>query len=93
MRDKSIIQKDMSKCYVCGKPKEAIHEVLYGANRQKSIRYGAYVALCNYHHNMSNHGVHFDKVLDLNLKMECQKALEKEHSREWFIKTFGKSYI
>ena len=39
-RNKSIIQKDLSKCYVCGKPKEAIHEVYYGtANRKKSIKF------------------------------------------------------
>lgn len=94
MRNKSIIQKDMTKCYICGKPKEAIHEVFNGyANRIKSIRYGAYVALCGYHHNLSNNGVHFDKALDLNLKMECQKALEKKYSHEWFVKTFNKSYI
>ena len=93
-RNKSIIQKDMSTCYVCGTTQGLhTHEIFYGINRQKSIRYGAYVRLCYKHHNGSNEGVHMDKALDLNLKMEAQKELEKEHSHEWFIQVFNKSYL
>lgn len=93
MRNKSIIQSDMSKCYVCGKPKECIHEIYYGINRNKSIKYGCYVALCNYHHNMSEHGVHFNKALDLNLKQECQREFEKIYDRGKFMEVFHKNYL
>ena len=92
---KSIIQSDMSKCYVCkttlGLHKHHIFEGT--ANRAKSEECHAIVRLCGLHHNLSNHGVHFDKKLDLKLKQEAQKELEKEYSREWFIQTFGKSYL
>lgn len=95
LRNKSIIQKDMSKCYVCGTNQGLhIHEIYYGtSNRNKSIRYGCYVSLCGYHHNLSKNGVHFDKALDRNLKEECQKQFEKEYSHERFIQIFKKSYL
>lgn len=94
MRNKSILQSDMSKCYVCGQPKECIHEVYFGnANRQKSIRYGCYVALCNNHHNMKGYGVHFNKALDLNLKQDCQKKFEEIYDHDKFMEVFHKSYI
>lgn len=93
LRNKSIIQKDMSKCFICGRPKNAIHEIFYGVNRQKSIRYGCYVSLCNEHHNMSNYGVHLNRKLDLKLKRIAQSKFEETHSREEFIKEFGKSWL
>ena len=93
-RDKSIIQNDLTKCYVCGRPREAIHEVFYGtANRKKSIEYGCYIALCGEHHNLSNKGIHFDKALDNYVKAETQAEFEKIYGHEKFIKTFGKSYL
>lgn len=94
-RDNSIIQNDLSKCWVCGTTSNLhTHEVFYGsANRQKSIKYGCYVRLCGYHHNLSNNGVHFNKQLDTKLKQETQKAFEETHSHEEFIKVFGKNYL
>lgn len=93
-RNKSIIQKDMSECFICGATKGLhTHEIFYGINRQKSIRYGAYIRLCARHHNMSNAGIHFNHKLDNDLKKLAQRELEKTYSREWFIKTFGKSYL
>ena len=94
-RDKSIIQKDMTRCYVCGTTLDLhTHEIFYGtANRKQSIKYGCYVRLCGRHHNLSNEGVHFDKKLDELLKQTCQRKFEETHSRDDFIRIFGKSYI
>lgn len=93
MRNKSIIQTDMSRCYVCGCPKECIHEVFFGSNRNNSIKYGCYVALCNKHHNMSSQGVHFDKILDNYIKAETQEAFERIYGHDKFMAIFHKSYI
>lgn len=94
-RNKSILQSDMSRCYVCGKEGHLhIHEVFYGtANRKKSIQYGCYVALCPEHHNRSSWGVHFNKTLDLRLKRECQKAFEGERGHDEFMRIFGRNYL
>lgn len=94
-RDKSIIQSDLTKCYVCGTTQNLhIHEVFYGtANRKKSIEYGCYVSLCAYHHNLSNNGVHFNKKLDLKLKQDTQKEFERLYSHEKFMDIFNKSWL
>lgn len=92
-RNKSILQADLTKCYICGRPKEAIHEIFFGANRQTSIKNGFYVALCAHCHNFSDTAVHFNREADLRLKRACQAEYEKTHSREEFIKLIGKNYL
>ena len=92
--DRYSILNNLDKCFFCGKPREAIHEVYFGtANRKISIKNGFCVGLCHAHHNMSNQGVHFNKDNDLELKRTYQKEYEKTHSREDFIKLIGRSYL
>lgn len=94
-RDKSIIQKDMSKCYVCGTTQNLhVHEIYGGsANRKKSIEWDCYVRLCGNHHNMSNQGVHFNKHLDQTLKQNCQIMFEAIHGHDKFMEVFHKNYL
>lgn len=88
------ILHDMTKCWVCHQPRQAIHEVYFGtANREQSIKYGCCVGLCHYHHNMSNESVHFNKDLDLKLKKICQKKFNRTYPDLDFIKIFGKNYL
>lgn len=91
---KSILQKD-KKCFVCGTTQGLHdHHVFYGtANRKKSEKYGMKVWLCGMHHNLSNKGVHFDKKLDLLIKTKAQAVFEAKHTREEFIKIFGRNYL
>lgn len=94
-RDKSIIQKDMSSCFICGTNMNLhTHEVFFGtANRKKSIEYGCYCKLCACHHNGSNNSVHYNHTLDLRLKQHAQKAFEELYSHEEFMKIFRKNYL
>lgn len=93
-RDKSILQKDMSKCYICGKPGECTHEVFFGtANRKKSIEWGCYVKLCNHCHNMSNESVHMDHTIDVRLKQEMQSKFEELYGHDKFMTVFGRSWL
>ena len=64
------------------------------AKRKLSEKYGLKVWLCPTHHRGTNgvHGKNGHK-LDLELKELGQKAFEWQHTREEFIKTFGKSYL
>lgn len=91
----SIMQADMSKCYICGTTQNLhTHEVFFGsADRKKSIKWGCYVKLCARHHNMSNEGVHFNKQLNYQLKKKCQTAFEEKYSHEQFMKIFRKNYL
>lgn len=94
-RDKSIIQKDMSRCYVCGTTLDLhTHEVFFGtADRKKSIEWGCYVKLCARHHNMSSEGVHLNNWLNRKLKEETQRAFEKLYGHDKFIEIFHRNYL
>lgn len=92
---KSIISNE-PECLVCKSTLSlARHHVFAGnPNRQISEKYGCWVYLCGYHHNLSNHGVHYDKSLDLSIKQLTQRKWESLNgNREDFIKTFGRSYL
>jgi hypothetical protein len=95
MKRFSILQND-KKCYVCGTTQNIhIHEVMFGRNRNNSIKDGCCVYLCGYHHNQSNEGVHFNHKLDMELKQKMEKRwLEYYHkSIEDFIKKYGRNYL
>lgn len=93
---KSIISNDRH-CVVCGDTRNLHkHHIFYGfANRRLSEKYGCWCYLCARHHNMSDHSVHADNLLDLKLKKHCQEILEKDKgwSREKMIAIFGRSYL
>ena len=92
---KSIISNERV-CLVCGTPLNLHkHHIYEGTGRRKkSELYGCWCYLCARHHNMSDFGVHFNKVLDTKLKQQCQKAWEYQFGdREEFIKTFGRNYL
>ena len=43
---------------------------------------------------MSDEGIHNGNIeLDLELKRECQRAFEEDHTRAEFIRLIGKSYL
>lgn len=87
--------QDEKECYITGcKYGLHKHHVFYGsANRKKSEEWGCWVWLKSDYHNMSNHGVHFDKELDLRIKQETQKRFEELYGHETFMKEFGKNYL
>ena len=94
MKRYSILTDDMHKCYITGSTLNIhIHEVFFGAFRNKSIKYGCCVPLRADYHNMSSHGVHFDRELDLKLKCECQRKFEEIHGHEKFMEVFKKNYL
>lgn len=90
---KSILQSE-KECYICHTLYDIEeHHVFMGtANRKQSEKYGLKVWLCAEHHR-GNSGVHFNRELDLSIKRFAQTEFEKTHTREDFIRIFGKSYL
>lgn len=91
---KSVLQH-YKECWVCGTTLDLhSHHIFFGtANRKKSEQYGMKVWLCGHDHNMSNEGVHFNKVLDIKLKQFAQEYFENHiGTREDFIREFGRNY-
>lgn len=106
---KSVIQrKEDRQCYICKnflgdfseKSDLEEHHVFEGvANRKLSEKYGLKVYLCRHHHtgdiNGSRDAVHSkgDNDFDLKLKQIAQVAFEQNHSREEFMRAFGRNYL
>lgn len=90
---KSIVSNERV-CWVCKSPYMLHkHHVWAGARRQSSEHYGAWVYLCERHHNMSSMGVHNRPDLDAKLKAYAQKKLEENGmSRAEFIRIFGRNW-
>ncbi len=88
----SIIYHDLSKCCVedCLTPYSKVekNEVFEGSYRNRSIMYGAVCPMCKQHHDL----FHKDNLFNLRYKVLFQQELIKDHSLEWFIKTFGQDY-
>lgn len=92
---RSIISNE-KKCWMCGTTRNLHrHHIFHGvANRPLSEKYGCWVYLCGFHHNLSEYGVHFDKEMDTVLKKLAQKRWEDEFGiRKEFIETFGRNYL
>lgn len=91
---KSIID-EKKRCFFClSQSALEVHHCIYGvAERKKSEQYGLKVYLCKRHHT-GDQGVHTMRPdLDLKLKQLAQRKFEETHSREDWIKEFGKSYL
>lgn len=91
---KSILQKE-KECIVCKTTLNLHkHHIFFGnSNRKKAEKWGCWCYLCAPHHNMSKHGVHFNKVLDTRLKQFAQRKFEELHSHEEFVQIFRKNYL
>lgn len=89
----SIIQTE-KRCFVCGSERNLQnHHIVFGnPGRKNSEKYGLKVWLCREHHT-GNSGVHQNRQLDLELKQVAQKAFEEDHSREEWMKVFGRNYL
>ena len=91
----SIIQRDMSCCYICGSTQNLEeHHCIHGtANRKLAEKYKLKVRLCWCHHR-SNKGAHHDRELDLFLIRTAQQCFEEQiGDREMFRNEFGKSWL
>ena len=72
------------------------HEVFFGTdNRQKSIKLGLVVFLTPEMHNAGPDGVHYNRVLNFELKQIGQRAAMKYYNWtvEDFIREFGRNYL
>lgn len=89
---KSILQPDKKECFITGSRINLDeHHIYHGtANRKLSEAYGCKVWLRHDIHKLLHDK---DKDLDNYLQKICQKKFEETHTREEFMKIFGKSYL
>lgn len=90
----SIIQFDISKCFLCGRYGWLEEHHIFGAyNRKKSEFYGLKVQLCHRCHNEPPHGAHHNKETMQYLHEVGQRAFERHYPEEDFMQIFGKNYL
>lgn len=88
----SIFTDDLLHCYFyddCMCNREDLHEILYGRNRNNSMKYGFVLPLCRKHHRM----FHDNHKLTEQWSAKCQTYYEQNHSRDEWISTFHRNYI
>lgn len=90
---KSVIQED-DKCYICRMAYGTEwHHIFGGPNRKHSEEDGLKVRLCRICHD----AVHFDKdrsaPLNKALHKIGQEAYEENHTREEFMKRYGRNHL
>lgn len=89
----SIMQQER-ECWVTGATDGLhYHHIFGGALRPISDENGFTVWLRGDFHNLSKHGVHFDRQLDIALKAACQAEYETKHSREDWMNLIGRNYL
>ena len=81
------------ECLICGSPYVEKHHIFGASNRNNSEKYGLYVYLCAYHHRDQIHGVHGNRKLMDDLHQYGQRLFEMQHSREDFMRIFGRNYL
>ena len=90
---KSILQQD-ERCYLCGgRSGLETHHVMNGtANRPLAEKYGLTVRLCHRCHT-GDRGAQYDRELNRQLKQDAQRAFERLHGHEMWMKVFRKNYL
>jgi len=70
------------------------HHIFGGIkNRKKSENYGLKVKLCMMHHRTGKNAAHKSQKTAKILHAAGQKKFEETHTREEFVKEFGKNYL
>lgn len=96
MKRFSILTKDLEHCIECKRFNVELHEVFYGANRNKSIQDGCVIPLCKEKHHRGNLvGIHNDKELNLKYKKLMQLKWQEVYNKDAddFIKKYGRNYL
>lgn len=90
---KSIMQ-DVKVCWFCGTDRGLHrHHIFGGANRRLSEKYGLWVYLCGYHHNLGGaDSVHYNAEINSFLRQTGQIAFEHTYPELDFMKIFGRNY-
>ena len=89
----SILQEE-KRCFLTGRIDDLHQHHVYGGSRRKaSDKWGCWVWLTAERHNMSNHSIHHNHELDIELKQTCQTRFEELYGHDKFMQVFGKSYL
>ena len=85
---KSLLTNNLDQCYLCGCPKDHLHEVYFGKNRLNSMKYNCVIPVCFICHDRIQNDIN----LDLKIKKEMQLAFQNNYDID-FISIFYRNYL
>ena len=85
----SILTDDLSVCFKCKRPKNDLHEIYEGKNRQNSMIHGFVIPLCRECHFWIHHDIQMNEYY----KQMCQKKFEENHTRDEFMDIIHRNYL
>lgn len=82
------------ECFICKKRyRLETHHIMNGPYKKASERHGLLIKVCGDCHRMAPDSIHRNSKMMRRLKKFGQKYFEQTHTREEFIKEFGKNYL
>lgn len=90
---KSIIQSEKVCYFTESTINLHLHHIMGGPFRKKAEKYGLIVWLRADYHVCSNHAVHENPEMLLELRRVAQKKFEEIHSHELWMKEFKRNYL
>lgn len=84
----SVFTDNLEECYFCKKPIVEIHEILYGTNRNNSMKWGYCLPLCREHHN----SFHKNHRLTMEWQIKCQEHFVEKYSLDEWLGIFHCNY-
>ena len=87
---KSVFTNDLTKCIMCGKPKDNLHEIFMGKNRQNSMKYGFVIPVCIEHHQICHKSAQIQEFWHEKGQLYFESEIG---SRKEFISIFGRNYL
>lgn len=81
-KKESIITKWLDYCMICGKPEEHLHHCLYGNKHKLADQDKLLMPLCQYHHQDSQNGIHFNKGMKVLSQQLAQACWERHYLAE-----------
>lgn len=80
---RSIITKWMDYCMICGKPREHLHHALFNIGKRKlADKDLLLMPLCQFHHQDSKSGVHFNKEMKVLSQQLAEACWERQYLAE-----------
>lgn len=91
---RSIFTDDLEHCFLTGRENPQIHHIFFGVpSYRKHSEEDGYLVPLDVELHEGRMGVHHNIDLDSELKRYCQEHFEKDHTRDEFIRRYGKSYL
>lgn len=86
----SVFTDDLTTCYLCGKPKNDLHELLEGRNRVNSIKFGYVIPVCRLCHSQIQNNIEFKNIWAKKVQEHFEENLG---SRDEFLSIFRRNYL